>query len=778
VLSRGLFGETVASPVPKKSPTAEASVAARIGNRRIVAKGKVVIEEAAKTGDATLAEAIQALCKATVPEALVSERDAETRRNAVTALVDLAEELGVCTPRGIPSDLLALLWKHVCLSTRDYATDTRGDVGSWVRVAAADSLCRLVRLLAVVPTRLALGLEPRGTVPYVGRVGETSAASIAARLVRAQPPGVGCRVKHAEWGMGTLVSFHSAGSVAIVDFSASASASWHFAYGSATVFVQDLVFVDIPAADAHDRPGSPGFPANIRGGTIEATIPKAAVSPEEVASAVLDPTGEGAAASEAPLTRERATEALGCLLRLAVEKQDRVRSVAGRALSRLLHDNALPEGAIPAEHLGRLRDVAPPAVNAKDEQQGFTLPSEIDEFERVQERRSSRMHDNVDDVDEDDATEEAVKKVVDSEGINYAAPDSVFPKLVSLLYLPCPAYLAELCEGMCLAVGGLSESVVKSSGASLTAWAREAGGAKGDADALEEFLSSMLVLLRGRTLRHEAGGDGDDDGGGESRPHEVAASLELHARESLVSQATRYMVESRLVVPVLRTLETLLSEGDLAGGTARLGKWAKEAVPLIRYRIMKSREPVRVMTAASVLLGMVPFPQPVGAAALRTVLDLLGHPFPKVRRVAAEKLFSTLMVFEDLFHSEPMPDLPAASASAESSVAREAVAPWLAAIRELSKDEPAVVGFWSCNADEAMAILSSNAWDGPEEPVIAAREKLYVPLGLALPKVRMGAPREEGGRWGYPDTESDIHTGSAAHAAAASYMALVQEVGY
>ena len=146
---------------------------------------------------------------------------------------------------------------------------------------------------------------------------------------------------------------------------------------------------------------------------------------------------------------------------------------------------------------------------------------------------------------------------------------------------------------------------------------------------------------------------------------------------------------------------------------------------------------------------MVPLPQPVGAAALRTVLDLLAHPFPKVRRLTAERLFSALMVYEDLFRPGE------ASAGAEGG---------------------ADIGFWGCDVDTACVALTSTAWHGDDVAASAARDGLYLSLGLPMPDARMGAAREGGGRWGYPD--DDVDDGSRDTEGMDSYMSLVQEVGY
>jgi flagellar motor protein MotB len=531
-------------------------------------------------------------------------------------------------------------------------------------------------------------------------------------------------------------------------------------------------------------------------GEERAALVSSIARPLEAAVALGDePVDMGA--SPFALSEDRASQCIGCLLRLAVEKQDRVRAAAGRALTRMLHDAALPALSVPAPSAVRLRESVMPAVNAADESAPVTLPQIVEAFERAQTARASRMRDDTRAAEEDADAEGDAATDVDADapaegvpatghargGVNYAAPDEVFPRLVALLTVRHDRYASELAEGFSLSVGGMSESVVKSSASALTAWTKAAGAPKGDRLGLEALMSNLLVMLRGRAPKSSHAASASAAAASSSSSSSSSGGAhddEAERAKSMAEQAGGYRVESRMVVPVLRTLHSVLSKGQLAESNARRSQWARETVPLLRYRVMRSSDPVRVMTAGEVLLGVLPLPQPVGAAALRTVLDLVAHPFPKVRRVTAERLFSALMVFDDLFHEEVAPptadaaDAKPAASAAESE--RAEVAPWLEALREMSDEGPEVVGFWGCDADTAIAILSSVAWDGETEAVVAARDTLYEPLGLVPPTRRMGALREDGaGRWGYPD-DSALVAGSGD--ALESYMALVQEVGY
>ncbi|KAM3864487.1 tubulin-specific chaperone D [Diretmus argenteus] len=76
----------------------------------------------------------------------------EARRDAVRAIAQVCVKAGVCT-RGSPDSVLcsenvAAVWAALLDSMNDYTTDSRGDVGAWVREAAMTSLMDVTMLVA------------------------------------------------------------------------------------------------------------------------------------------------------------------------------------------------------------------------------------------------------------------------------------------------------------------------------------------------------------------------------------------------------------------------------------------------------------------------------------------------------------------------------------------------------------------------------------------------------------------------------------------------------
>lgn len=81
-------------------------------------------------------EVVQALSSAIATEEIESQRDAETRRNAVRALGQIASQLADAESPALACRAFA----GISVGFQDYAVDKRGDIGSWVREAAIEAI--------------------------------------------------------------------------------------------------------------------------------------------------------------------------------------------------------------------------------------------------------------------------------------------------------------------------------------------------------------------------------------------------------------------------------------------------------------------------------------------------------------------------------------------------------------------------------------------------------------------------------------------------------------
>lgn len=117
------------------------------------------------------------LIAATKPEAQAWKRDAEARRNAVEGLAGVVASAGMCVhgAGGLSQSDVTAVFDALMKATEDYATDNRGDVGSWVRRAAVDALLSVVAVVLSQPADILSG-------PSGGDAGEFVLPDVPTRL--------------------------------------------------------------------------------------------------------------------------------------------------------------------------------------------------------------------------------------------------------------------------------------------------------------------------------------------------------------------------------------------------------------------------------------------------------------------------------------------------------------------------------------------------------------------------------------------------------------------
>lgn len=213
-----------------------------------------------------------------------------------------------------------------------------------------------------------------------------------------------------------------------------------------------------------------------------------------------------------------------------------------------------------------------------------------------------------------------------------------FPRVVGALDLD--AYHDEVAAGLVLSVGGLTEAVVKSSAAALLDWARKAprgsppvpagagGGGAGGLRGVERLAVSLLGLL----------GAPDD----------------------------------RVTLPTMKTLELLLGAGLLddictrpaplaalggagdagaAGAAGAAGESLGAALMgTVTRDLARSANIAKLFTGLNLALALLHLPRQT--AAMRLVLELLAHRYPRVRKYAAEQFYTKLLVDERLVDAE------------------------------------------------------------------------------------------------------------------------------
>jgi hypothetical protein len=193
-------------------------------------------------------------------------------------------------------------------------------------------------------------------------------------------------------------------------------------------------------------------------------------------------------------------------------------------------------------------------------------------------------------------------------------------------------------------------------------------------------------------------------------------------------------LDNRVITPALRTLELLAAQGSL-DSLQPPASFGEDVLATCRKRAQNGRDDaIRIMTAGAVALSFVHFKEPVASKALILLLDLLCHPFPKVRKVVAESLYVKLLTLGDS----------------------------LACTGEKS----------GVNVEAAVATLTETPWDSELPGLVAPRDRIYTYLGLDMPAARsaidpdvFGVVQKAAGKAGAADDDG-------------SYGALVREMGY
>jgi hypothetical protein len=284
---------------------------------------------------------------------------------------------------------------------------------------------------------------------------------------------------------------------------------------------------------------------------------------------------------------------------------------------------------------------------------------------------------------------------------SWANPAVTFRFLV--LALELDFYFHSIISGFVISVGGLSEAVVKESSAALLKWCRSKKLSKNFRQ-LEMLASSFITLFEAHT---------HDD---------------------------------RVTIPLLKTVDMLLKNDILYFLTVKQHSFAARLLQCVRTEVNKTNDVGKTRLCIELLVLLLAFDDPVRPAALRSIVMLVGHKYPKVRKHASDLLY--LQLISDSVSVGPTP----------SEVE----------VRALSGDPHASsckCGLASSveNLDRASEILMTTAWDsGDLMTARACREELATALGLSIAS---SLPREAAVK---------VETGDELN----SYSSLVRDAGY
>ena len=281
----------------------------------------------------------------------------------------------------------------------------------------------------------------------------------------------------------------------------------------------------------------------------------------------------------------------------------------------------------------------------------------------------------------------------------WASPAVTFNFLI--LALEMDSYFEAIISGLVISCGGLSEAVVKESSSSLLRWCR-----------------TKKSTMSFRRL-------------------EMLASCLIHLFE-------RHAFDDRVIVPLLKTTDMLLKNDILHFLNVKSHAFAHKLLHAVRTELNKSTDIGKIRLCIEILVSLLTFDDPVRPASLKSLLMLVGHRFPKVRKHAADLLYLQLI----------------------SDANAVGITPSEVEVRGLNGEEnaPQKCGLTPSTEkyDKACDLLLTTVWDGND--LLAARaqrEELASAFGMSIAAAPIAPVRKA--------EASDELT---------SYSALVRDAGY
>ena len=206
----------------------------------------------------------------------------------------------------------------------------------------------------------------------------------------------------------------------------------------------------------------------------------------------------------------------------------------------------------------------------------------------------------------------------------------------------------------------------------------------------------------------------------------------------------KHPFDDRVIVPLLKTTDMLLKNDILYFLNVKNHAFAHKLLHAVRTELNKSTDIGKIRLCVEILISLLTFDDPVRPASLKSLLMLVGHRFPKVRKHAADLLYLQLISDANAIGTTP------------SEVE----------VRGLNGEEnaPRKCGLTSSTEkfDKACDLLLTTVWDG--DNLLAARsrrEELAAAFGMSI----AAAPI-------VPAKKAEVADELT------SYSALVRDVGY
>ncbi|XP_068650366.1 tubulin-folding cofactor D-like [Aristolochia californica] len=185
--------------------------------------------------------------------------------------------------------------------------------------------------------------------------------------------------------------------------------------------------------------------------------------------------------------------------------------------------------------------------------------------------------------------------------LEWGVPSFSYPRLVKVLEFAC--YSKSLLSGLVITIGGLQESLKKTS------------------------LAALLDFL------HVSETDDKDK----------RIAREYILSDNLLWVLHKYEKCDRVVVPTLKTIEILLSKKVFLNLEIYTQDFAARILASLAIELKGSRDFSKLQTGISVLGYLTSVQEPINSQAFSELLYFLGHRYPKIRKVAADQVYLVLL---------------------------------------------------------------------------------------------------------------------------------------
>ncbi|KAL8138024.1 hypothetical protein V2J09_004025 [Rumex salicifolius] len=239
-----------------------------------------------------------------------------------------------------------------------------------------------------------------------------------------------------------------------------------------------------------------------------------------------------------------ATNLVTGLIKQAVEKMDKLREVAANTLQRILYNKTF----------------FVPFIPYKEELQEY-FPAEVAQ--------------------------------------KWGDPTFSYPRFVQLLQFSC--YSRHLLSGLVIAIGGLQDSLKKTS------------------------LTALLEYL------HPTNGN------------EEISSRELSLSMDILWVLEQYKRCDRVIVPTLKTIEILLGRKVFLNMETHTAKFFASMLNALRDELRGTKDFPKLNAGIAILGYIASFDDAINSKAFSHLLTLLGHRFPAIRKAVAEQVYLVLL---------------------------------------------------------------------------------------------------------------------------------------